>query len=46
MLKKMAFSLLVLNTLTLSLAHAEDFQVLKEITDKPTQLKEGQYKGN
>lgn len=46
MLKKTAFSLLVLSSLTLSLAHAEDFQVLKEIADKPTQLKEGKYKGN
>ena len=46
MLKKTALSLFVLSTLTLSLAHAQDFQVLKEITNKPTQLKEGPYKGN
>ncbi|WP_201512659.1 acetamidase/formamidase family protein [Psychrobacter alimentarius] len=46
MLKKTALSLFVLSTLTLSLAHAEDFQVLKEITNKPTQLKQGPYKGN
>ncbi|MER2163364.1 MAG: acetamidase, partial [Psychrobacter alimentarius] len=46
MLKKTALSLFVLSTLTLSLAHAQDFQVLKEITNKPTQLKQGPYKGN
>ncbi|MGP5514559.1 acetamidase/formamidase family protein [Psychrobacter alimentarius] len=46
MLKKTALSLFVLSTLTLSLAHAQDFQVLKEITNKPTQLKEGPYKNN
>ena len=46
MLKKTALSLFVLSTLTLSLAHAQDFQVLKQITNKPTQLKEGPYKGN
>lgn len=46
MLKKTALSLFVLSTLTLSLAHAEGFQVLKEITNKPTQLKQGPYKGN
>lgn len=46
MLKKTALSLFVLSTLTVSLAHAQDFQVLKEVTNKPTQLKEGPYKGN
>ena len=46
MLKKTALSLCVLSALTLPLAHAEDFQVLKEITNTPSQLKEGPYKGN
>lgn len=46
MLKRTALSLLILSTFTLSFANAEDFQVLKEITNKPTQLKEGKYQGN
>ena len=46
MLKRTALSLLVLSTFTLSFANAEDFQVLKEIINKPTQLKEGKYPGN
>lgn len=30
----------------ISISHAEDFKVLKQITDKPTLLKNGDYQGN
>lgn len=46
MLRRTAVSLLILSTFTVSLTHAEDFKILKEITNKPTQLKNGEYKGN
>lgn len=46
MLKIKLISLAVLTTLSSALTYADDFQVLKQISEKPTLLKEGTYKGN
>ena len=39
-------SLCVFSALSMSVAQAENFTVLKQISDKPTQLTNGDYKGN
>ncbi|MBF0659812.1 acetamidase/formamidase family protein [Psychrobacter sp. NG25] len=46
MFKNTVLSLFVLSALGVSSAQAEDFTVLKQISDKPTQLTNGEYKGN
>jgi acetamidase/formamidase len=46
MFKNTILSLFVLSALGMSVSHAENFNVLKQISDKPTQLKSGDYKGN
>ncbi len=46
MLKPAAFSLFILSAFATSLSYAEDFKVLKEISNKPVKLKSGEYKGN
>lgn len=46
MFKKTVLSLLVLSVLGMSVSQAEDFTVLKQISDKPMKLNAGAYKGN
>ena len=46
MFKNTVLSLFVLSALGVSAAQAEDFTVLKQMSDKPTQLTNGEYKGN
>lgn len=46
MFKKTILSLFILSAFGISVSQAEDFTVLKQIADKPTQLSSGEYKGN
>jgi acetamidase/formamidase len=46
MFKKTILSLFILSAFGISVSQAEDFTVLKQIADKPTQLSNGEYKGN
>lgn len=46
MLKIKLVSLAVLTTLSSAFTYADDFKILKQISEKPTLLKEGAYKGN
>jgi len=46
MFKKTILSLFVLSVFGISVSHAEDFTVLKQISNKPTQLSNGEYKSN
>lgn len=46
MFKKTVLSLFILSAFGISVSQAEDFTVLKQIADKPTQLSSGEYKGN
>lgn len=46
MFKKTILSLFILSAFGMSVSQAEDFTVLKQIADKPTQLSSGEYKGN
>lgn len=46
MFKKTILSLFVLSVFGISVSQAEDFTVLKQISDKPIQLNTGTYKGN
>ncbi|MGE6245906.1 acetamidase/formamidase family protein [Psychrobacter proteolyticus] len=46
MFKKTILSLFILSAFGISVSQAEDFTVLKQIADKPTQLGSGEYKGN
>lgn len=46
MFKRTLISLLVLSTIGTSAAYAESFNVLKQISNKPVQLKDGEYKDN
>lgn len=45
-MKKSLLSILVLGFSTFGSVHADDFTVLKQISDKPTLLKSGPYSGN
>ncbi|MGP9558126.1 acetamidase/formamidase family protein [Psychrobacter sp. AOP7-A1-24] len=46
MFKKTILSLFILSAFGISVSQAEDFTVLKQIADEPTQLSSGEYKGN
>ncbi|MGP9545937.1 acetamidase/formamidase family protein [Psychrobacter sp. AOP7-B1-25] len=46
MFKKTILSLFTLSAFGISVSQAEDFTVLKQIADEPTQLSSGEYKGN
>ncbi|KRG36785.1 acetamidase/formamidase family protein [Psychrobacter sp. P11G3] len=46
MFKKTILSLFILSAFGISVSQAEDFTVLEQIADKPTQLSSGEYKGN
>ena len=46
MFKKTILSLFVLSVFGISVSQAEDFTVLKQMSDKPIQLNTGTYKGN
>ncbi|PWB16155.1 acetamidase [Acinetobacter sp. AM] len=46
MLKIKLISLAVLTTLSSAFTYADDFKILKQISEKPILLKEGTYKGN
>jgi len=46
MFKKTILSLFILSAFGISVSQAEDFTVLKQIADNPTQLSSGEYKGN
>lgn len=46
MFKRQALSLFIFGVLGSSVGHAENFNVLKQIANKPVQLKDGEYKGN
>ncbi|MPW44100.1 acetamidase [Acinetobacter sp. Ac_1271] len=46
MLKKSLLSILVLGCSAFATVYADDFTVLKQISDKPTLLKSGPYSGN
>lgn len=46
MFKRQALSFFILGVLGSSVSHAENFNVLKQIANKPVQLKDGEYKGN
>lgn len=46
MFKHTLLSLFVLSALGTSAVYAESFNVLKQISNKPVQLKDGEYKGN
>lgn len=46
MFKKTILSLFVLSVFGISVSQAEDFTVLKQMSDKPIQLNTGAYKGN
>lgn len=46
MFKKTILSLFILSAFGISVSQAEDFTVLKQIADKPTQLSSGEYTGN
>lgn len=46
MFKRTLLSLFIFSTLGTSVVHADSFNVLKQISNKPVQLKDGEYKGN
>ena len=46
MFKHTLLSLFIFSALGTSAAYAESFNVLKQISNKPVQLKDGEYKGN
>lgn len=46
MFKHTVLSLFIFSAISTSVVHAESFNVLKQLSNKPVQLKDGEYKGN